>query len=110
MEQLEIEYFWPLTEQIKLDLDFKPCEEYEEQKRRQMWSNSVVSNQFLVSNGGTLTWASLNTTPNYQFKAHPDSVGYWECTPDFSIWRKEKPNWFVQKMTRFLLGWKWKDK
>jgi len=26
MKQLEIEYFWPLTEQIPLDLDYTDCE------------------------------------------------------------------------------------
>jgi hypothetical protein len=26
MQQLEIQYFWPLTEQIPLDLDYAPCE------------------------------------------------------------------------------------
>jgi hypothetical protein len=25
-KQIEIEFFWPLTEQLKLDLDFTPCE------------------------------------------------------------------------------------
>jgi hypothetical protein len=25
MQQLEIEYFFPLTEQIPLELNFKPC-------------------------------------------------------------------------------------
>ena len=34
MSQLEIEYFWPLTEQINLNLDFTPCEEYEEEKQK----------------------------------------------------------------------------
>ena len=26
MKQLEIEFFWPLTEQIVLDLEYAPCE------------------------------------------------------------------------------------
>ena len=32
MHQLEIQYFFPLTEQINLDLDFTPCKEYEDDK------------------------------------------------------------------------------
>lgn len=35
MKQLEIEFFYPLTEQILLDLDFKPCEDYLDQKRKE---------------------------------------------------------------------------
>ena len=35
MWQTSIQFFWPLTEQTKLDLDFTPCEEYEKQKREQ---------------------------------------------------------------------------
>lgn len=27
MKQLEIDYFWPLTEQIPLDLDYTECEQ-----------------------------------------------------------------------------------
>ena len=49
MQQLEIEFFYPLTEQIPLGLNFKPCQEYEEQKRQQMWSNSVISGSLLVA-------------------------------------------------------------
>jgi deoxyinosine 3'endonuclease (endonuclease V) len=26
MQQLEIQYFWPLTEQLPLDLNYAPCE------------------------------------------------------------------------------------
>ena len=33
--QTEIQFFWPLTEQIPLDLDFSPSLAYEEEKRRQ---------------------------------------------------------------------------
>ena len=29
MSQLEIEYFWPLTEQISLDLDYSNCSPYQ---------------------------------------------------------------------------------
>lgn len=32
MIQLELEMFFPLTEQINLDLNFKPCEEYNEKQ------------------------------------------------------------------------------
>jgi hypothetical protein len=34
MQQLNIEYFFPLTEQIPLELDFKPCTDYAEEQRK----------------------------------------------------------------------------
>ena len=43
MQQLEIEFFYPLTEQIPLGLNFKPCQEYEEQKRQQMTNQELQS-------------------------------------------------------------------
>jgi hypothetical protein len=48
MQQLSIDYFWPLTEQIPLDLDYTDCEK----PRLTMPINSGV-NTILVSNGGT---------------------------------------------------------
>jgi hypothetical protein len=35
MKQLEIEYFWPLTEQIPLDLDFSRCSPHQYYLRAQ---------------------------------------------------------------------------
>jgi hypothetical protein len=48
MQQLSIDFFWPLTEQIPLDLDYTDC------KKPQLTIpiNSGV-NTILVSNGGT---------------------------------------------------------
>ena len=39
MQQLEIQYFFPLTEQIELDLDFTESEHYDEQRRKKYWHN-----------------------------------------------------------------------
>ena len=39
MQQLEIQYFFPLTEQIELDLDFTESEQYDEQRRIKYWQN-----------------------------------------------------------------------
>lgn len=62
MQQLEIQYFFPLTEQIPLDLDFSPSVAYEEQKRKEMWANSVT---LTVGNGGTTsyTFTASNIPP-----------------------------------------------
>lgn len=110
MYQQEIEFFWPLTEQIKLDLDFKPSQEYEEQKRKQMWENSVLSGQVLVANGTGGTWSTVNTVPSFHFRPEPDAVGYWLVNQDVHFWRKVRPNWLHQRMTKIFFGWEWKDK
>ena len=50
MRQLEIEYFWPLTEQMPLDLDFTDCEK---PKLSTFNIGPMISNGFLISNGST---------------------------------------------------------
>ena len=108
MYQQEIRFFWPLTEQIELDLDFTPCEEF----ARNKYTNSLASGNglLLTARGtGTVSWA--NVVPNtFQFKPDPDAVGYWSINKDVLVWRKERPNWLHQKMTKFFFGWEWSDK
>lgn len=103
MQQLEIQYFFPLTEQIPLDLDYTPSENYDRAKRN-LVSTTTISN-YLTVNGSTTI-----TAPVLSFVPEDGSVGYWEVTKTLHIWRKTKPNWLHRKHTEFLLGWKWKDK
>ena len=49
MQQLSIDYFWPLTEQIPLDLDYTDC------AKPQLTMPSVNSGQFVIANSGTWT-------------------------------------------------------
>ena len=48
MQQLEIEYFFPLTEQIPLDLDYEPSKLYAKELNRQRCIEGS-SGQFLIS-------------------------------------------------------------
>lgn len=108
MKQLEIEFFWPLTEQISLDLDYKPCQEYADQKQKEMWASITSTNGVLV---GAVGSATINTVAStFQFRPEPDCVGYWEINKDVYFWRKHRPNWLHQKMTKVFFGWEWKDK
>jgi hypothetical protein len=105
MQQLEISYFFPLTEQIPLTLDFTPCENYERAKRNLVTTTSLSN--WLIANGVT---ANTNFTPIFEFRPDPRSVGCWHVTETLHIWRETKPNWLHRKYTEFVLGWKWKDK
>ena len=107
MQQLEIQYFFPLTEQIPLDLDYTPCIEFQKQKN----TNQLIGGNGLcltVANGGT-TWANIAPS-TFQFKPDPDAVGYWQISKEMQIWRKERPNWLHQRMSKFFFGFEWKDK
>lgn len=104
MQQLEIDYFFPLTEQIPLDLDYTDCD-----KPTLYWTTGVSGNLF-AHNGdiGSATWS---TAPNtISFKPEDDSVGYWELGTGFYFYNKKKPNWLHQKMVALLMGLKWKNK
>ena len=99
MQQLNIEYFFPLTEQIPLDLD------YTQSEKPKLWTTGTLLN---VGTGFTTsTWASPNTIA---FKPEDDSVGYWELGTGFHFYNKKKPNWLHQKMVALFMGLKWKNK
>jgi hypothetical protein len=55
MYQQEIEFFWPLTEQIKLDLDYTECD------KPKLWTTLPISNggtgYVLMSTGSDVTWS-----------------------------------------------------
>jgi len=102
MQQLEIQYFFPLTEQIQLDLDFTPCEEYSKKRQEEYMKNSVTisAGQALWAfNGGTVTLS--NNLGNPSFTINVDQ------TP-ITIVSKKKPN-FVKKFIYKTLGMKWKS-
>lgn len=106
MQQLEIQYFFPLTEQVLLDLDFKPCEKYFEELRAKQIADSIISNgSFLISGGGVgvNTWATVSlrdVEPNFTIDIDQAPI---------TISSKEKPN-FIKRYIYKALGMKWKVK
>lgn len=110
MEQLEIPLFWPLTQQITLDLDFTPSEEWiTEWRKRQLTNNTIGSNgNLLVANGGTISWSQpmLN---QFVVKQDVKNVGKWEITENMFVYRPTKPNAVIRFMAKYLLGFKWHD-
>jgi len=105
MQQLEIKFFWPLTEQIPLDLDFTPCEEYEREKAHKRLENSfLTSGTVLMTNGtGLTTWATI--TNNTDGRSMTIDIDNYPIT----IVSKEKPG-FLKAYLYKILGVKWKSK
>ena len=102
MQQLNIEYFFPLTEQIPLDLDFTQTEKYILDKRAEQARNSVTSGMLLsVGTGGTTTWTTMSTNiGNPSFTINVDAM-------PITIISKKKPN-FIMKFIYKSMGMKWK--
>jgi hypothetical protein len=100
MKQLEIEFFFPLTEQIPLELNFKPCVDYDEEQRKKQVYTGYTLNTW---NGvGTTAWATVsNNIGNPSFTINVDQ------TP-ITIVSKKKPN-FIKQFIYKSLGMKWKS-
>lgn len=103
MHQLEIQYFFPLTEQVPLDLDFTPSIKFVEEQRKQ-YNNTVISGSYLVSGGNTgVTWATVSLKD-----MEPSFTIDVDVAP-ITITSKEKPN-FLKRYLYKILGMKWKAK
>jgi hypothetical protein len=103
MQQLNIEYFFPLTEQIPLELDFTLTEKYILDKRAEQLQNStVISGSYLLSAGGTgTTWTTISTNlGSPSFTINVDAM-------PITIISKKKPN-FIMKFIYKSMGMKWK--
>lgn len=104
MKQLELEYFFPLTEQISLDLDFSQCAPH------QYW----VRAQGIAGTHGPYNVGMVykaDTQPNIiEFHANDESAGYWKIGEGIQMHNKNKPKWLHQKMTKIFFGWKWISK
>lgn len=97
MQQLEIRYFFPLTEQIPLDLDYTESTAYAQKKQQEMWSANTIT----ISNGGT-TGYTFASSIEPSFTIDVDQV-------PITIVSKNKPN-FVKRWIYKTLGMKWKAK
>jgi hypothetical protein len=100
MHQLEIQYFFPLTEQIPLDLDFTLTEKYILDKRAEQARSSVsiTSGMVMVSNGGT-TWTNNLGSPSFTINVDAMPI---------TVVSKKKPN-FIMRFIYKSMGMKWKS-
>ena len=107
MQQLNIEYFFPLTEQIPLGLDYEPSRLYAKELNRQRSITGSSGQLLMVGGTGLTTWSGANTIA---FHPSNDSVGYWKVGEGLQMHNKKKPSWLHQQMTKIFFGWKWENK
>jgi hypothetical protein len=95
MQQLNIQYFFPLTEQIPLELDYTDC------AKPKLWTTIESGLTLTVGTGGTTTWTTMSTNiGNPSFTINVDAM-------PITIVSKKKPN-FIMKFIYKSMGMKWK--
>lgn len=110
MKQIEIEFFWPLTDQTTLDLDFTPSEQWiAEWRKRQLTNSTVTNGQYIISNGGTVGAGIGAVTSSFVIRPTEKHVGKWEITEHMFVYRPTKPNAVIRFMAKHLLGFRWHD-
>lgn len=96
--QTKIEYFWPLTEQIGLELDYTGCSK--ESTLSYTIGSTVIGGQTWGTIGMSTIAPQLTITPN-------NPVGTLSIG-GINIGLEKKPNIF-QRVIHKLLGFGWKD-
>jgi hypothetical protein len=97
-QQTEIQFFWPLTEQIGLDLDYEGCE-----GPKLSVPYSPTGPTFTISNA---TWTT-NIAPTLSVSPQ-NPVGQLNIG-GVQIGMENKPTWY-QRVLYKLLGFNWKNK
>lgn len=91
MRQLEIQYFWPLTEQMELDLDYAPTHLH--------YRAQGVAGVHSMPIAGSV----------YEFTTVPTTIGLHVDLDQLPITVTGKPSWFRKTIFK-LLGLQWKDR
>ena len=101
--QLEFKFFFPLTEQIPLGLDYTDCE-----KPKLTYASSTG---LTIAGATGATWITTSTdisAATLKVSKPDDIVGYFEIGP-LQVGREKEPN-ILQKLIYKLLGFNWKGK
>lgn len=94
MNQIPIKFFYPLTEQIELDLDYTPCEQFTRKKREEQLANSVLSYD------GSITMSTVcRVDPVFQINVDDNKI---------VVVSKEKPN-LIKRIIYNAFGMKWRQ-
>lgn len=90
MYQTEIKFFWPLTEQIPLDLDYANCE----RPSLSYPLNNTTSQAYTISNGGT--WTTMQISGS-QLNLDVEEIKF----------KMKKEPGLLRKLAYKVLGLKW---
>jgi len=104
MKQLEIEYFFPLTEQIPLDLDFSRCSPHQYYLRAQgiAGSHGPFNTGTVYIGDASTTWTTVsNNIGSPSFTINVDAM-------PITVISKKKPN-FIMRFIYKSMGMKWKS-
>ena len=98
--ELELKQFWPLTEQIPLEMSYEGCDT----------QPKFIRNEYPLGNGVAYTWGPVTTsTITPQLTITPiHSVGEL-FIGGIRVGLENKPSWLQRKLHK-LLGFNWKDK
>mgnify|MGYP003332990263 FL=1 len=102
--QLEFKFFFPLTEQIPLGLDYTDCEK----PKLYVPHNSIG---YTIAGATGTSWVTTSTdisTATLKVAKPEEIVGYFEIGP-LQVGREKEPN-IMQKLIYKLLGFNWKGK
>lgn len=99
--QQEIQFFWPLTEQIDLGLDYNGCDTKE--SKGLVYSGGSTGITLAVEPG---TWVT-NIAPTLSVSP-TDAVGTLSIG-GVNVGLEKEPSW-LQKVLYKILGFNWKDK
>jgi hypothetical protein len=107
MQQLEIKYFYPLTEQIDLDLDFTPCIEY--QRKRTKESQSIITNGSLLTTD--TSYGFIISSAEVIKPSNNPTVGYYKINDSESLQlhMDKRPNKIAIWFNKWLLNNTWVD-
>ena len=92
MIQQEFHFFYPLTEQTLLDLDFQPCTDYQKSKEKE---GHFISSPYPW---GTITTSGITTTGTYI------TAGTLTINCDDVKFQSKKKHTFIQKMIHKAIG------
>lgn len=89
MKQLEIEYFFPLTEQMDLPLDFSQCSPHQYYYRAQgiAGTHGPINTGMVFVGDASTTWST--------------QINGWD------IGTRQEPSKFRKFLMKYLIGWKW---
>ncbi len=97
--QTEIQFFFPLTEQIKLELSYEGCDT-KTTSTYSTWSDSITTG---------ITWGTVATNIAPQLTITPNNSVGEISIGGIRVGLEKKPSW-IQRRLHKLLGFNWKDK